>query len=391
MKLWIDNTSLHAAARCLEGRAGLEDDVQGLLHLATELIFSEKVLVSGTETSGVRAQSEQVLGRLLDAGFASDVVYLADSPLSDFKAACRAAAQAFYRDHINQPAIKWQPKDVVAARPDLNKEELLTLDQVHRRLLDLSSSPLQPEDLSEAWEIKVGGAALAMIGSSPELCDLIVRWISTTPSWDESDSSKLISQLRMYLHQELGRQQGCVYAPALARAKRARSLARTIASRLESVAHKVAQQIQPLDLGLPPVASALVRRSHGYPTAILEEACRLRDLAKELRIYLSQIGWSSEVLPLCDLAQTISELESLLERDLYPDKRPKLRNAISSLGVLPLPTLELDVNALCDWVAYKMNRKRVLVLTEVSSALVYGEDEQPALQRLRMYSGLGER
>lgn len=61
MKIWIDNSGLHSAAQCLDGRASLSHDyhLRGLLQFATLIIFSDSLSLNGFEDSGIAARSAE--------------------------------------------------------------------------------------------------------------------------------------------------------------------------------------------------------------------------------------------------------------------------------------------------------------------------------------------
>ena len=98
MKIWTDNTSIHSAARCVEGTAKNEGDISGFLQLATQIIFSENIYVSGFEGDHIALRTKDFCSFLKGIGLSNKEVSIVDIPESIFKNICQKAAEKFSID-----------------------------------------------------------------------------------------------------------------------------------------------------------------------------------------------------------------------------------------------------------------------------------------------------
>src|SRR5687767_3948433 len=96
MKLWIDNTGLHSAGVCLEGRASLEHnyDVRGLLQLATLVIYGNKVSFNGFENRIIANRSREIVEQLQAIGITEDIVSINPVTEIEYALACKTTAES---------------------------------------------------------------------------------------------------------------------------------------------------------------------------------------------------------------------------------------------------------------------------------------------------------
>ena len=100
MRSWIDNTGLHAAGLSLRGLARGKVDADGLLQLATLLVFSDRLFVCGFESEPVAKTSSHIRDELIGIGVPEGVLQVRHDTEFSYAEACRDAAE-YAADEIN--------------------------------------------------------------------------------------------------------------------------------------------------------------------------------------------------------------------------------------------------------------------------------------------------
>lgn len=384
IKIWIDNTGLHSVGRCLEKKGNGPIDVKGLLQLASEIIFSDNILISAFESDGVKLRTESIHSQLLDLGLTPEVLTIQPFAMETYAEVCKTAAEKFSKDieYINFDVENVDKTLLKATKPDFIPKEKRREDSVHR-LITQSWSKQQLKDIARtSLEIKAAGATSYMLIKCESLWEQVCR-LAKSKTWSENMTAQLITALRYYLNDQLAKDKHSLYAPAVARAEVYRKNAESISNRLSSIAVEAAQKLKPKSIGTPSVAGALIERSIGDPKGVIIEALYFRSLAKDLRNYLAKrfdtinfgtFEWNYEV------DTELREIAETLEKELYPKKRPKWRDAIElHLGILPL---SIKMKAFSEWLEFEKKRKYIAVLTEMSKKIAYSESEHLLLNTL---------
>src|ERR1017187_137679 len=133
MKLFIDNTGLHAVGRCLEGEAKGEPDIAGLLQFATQLVFSHELFYSAFPGTGVASRSHEVSEQVSELGVSSDVLRLSPFDAVSYERTLLAAAERL-ADELKFAFTRTPTKSVLIATssPDLNPLEQRHYDNLHQ-------------------------------------------------------------------------------------------------------------------------------------------------------------------------------------------------------------------------------------------------------------------
>ena len=84
MRLWIDNTTLHGAGRCLTGEGRTSRDLRAYLQLATYIVFADHIELGGYEQHGVAELSSAIRSALLKMGLGSDVLEIVETSEADY-------------------------------------------------------------------------------------------------------------------------------------------------------------------------------------------------------------------------------------------------------------------------------------------------------------------
>ena len=390
MRTFIDNTGLHAAGRCLDGNALGDVDIRGLLQLATELVFSESVVVSGFEYEGTKEKSRIIRRELRRLGMPTEGLLIRSYRPHEYTKACRTAADIFSHEFclMFPPAAQddWQMR---AARPDLLPQESAYVHEVHQIVTgDLGDSDFQR--LSAPCLAGRAASSIAyMLTTNDSLLQQVCQFAAAN-GWAESATSQLIAMLRYYANQELAGVKQCVYAPAVARAQLVRRCSHRLTDALSGKVSKAASLLVPRSLGVPGVAGALLIRSRGDPRGVIQEAVALREKASDLRQYL--MGKLNELdvgTPVWNHAMTthVKELARVLGEDLHSERRPHWTDALQ-VHFGP-PFISLDLAKFRRWRESAKLHERVSILTELSLSLAYADDELSLYQRLMQESTKG--
>jgi len=392
MSLFVDNTGLHSAGRCLAGESIGTIDVRGLLQLATEIIFSD-IVVCGYEYKSVREESENVLQLLKQFGVEDSCISTVMFSSRDYAGACDKAAQKFSEDFDSCfPFAGFSSENLIRAAWTVAPSAVENFKELGQRLIAGTYSKDERNAAADVLAVyQAAGSVCYMLATCDDLLAKI-RDFRKTEGWTDELTDQLIIGLRYYANEELALAGANkhIYAPAVARAEIVRKSTRLLSQRLSHVIGKVAEELSsPLLISVPSVAGALVYLSKGDPRAVISEAARLRDIATELRTYLrgkfaaldptSQEYWH-------EVNMEVGELTRDLNQEVRLTEAPNLINA---LDIHPLPPfISARVGSIKDWIEFRKARKRIVVLTELSKALEGSAIAGDMFQKLVVQSSL---
>jgi hypothetical protein len=388
MKLFLDNTGMHAVGRCLDKEGLGQIDVKGLLQFATGIIFSEKITVSGFEREGMRDRSEYIKSLLIGAGLSKEVIEIKLLTHEEFGKACDVAMSNLSDDFpfVFNELMLPQEIQIEALKPKFLPEEQATEDTIHTLFTYLVTQERKQQQLDDIYSTALKdprlGLTLDTVLHSHSLWEQ-VREYSQEYSWTPQTSKYLLTTIRYYVNLELADNIDSFYSPAVARAELLRKKQPIHIELLSTIVKDATEQLSPTDIGAPRVATALVRKAKGDPMGVIKEAVYFRSLADDLRAYLGnkleqyQSGdpnWNKK------LHEEAANIAATLREELKIDRRPELWRAMS---VTPgIPIISGGLEALSEWNRYRRLRKKVIVLTELSETIAYNTKESYAYEKL---------
>lgn len=381
MKLLSDYTFLHSVGRCIRHQADGEPDLAGLLQFATQLVFAETIAFSKVDGSEIISENHDILLALRESGIDETVLSFAKLTRDDFCASSIHAAELLATDlQFVLPNNQLAPHSLLpTARPNLGSKIMQYENRIHEVLLsgsDESRHELIKESLLPAYL----GSAMYML-QSDNLWNSIQQ-IVAKGNWSKMETEYLSMYLRYYLNCQLACKTGqnenvsCEYAPSVSRSRLIDTYSSYVITRLSESVGQAAKALEPVSLGAPSIAEALVLKSKGDPVGLISEALSAREKAKELRgllrsIYDRRTGDEYTSVPINEIRETILTLSKTLRQDLGIEERPEWRHALEFqfVGFVPIPSIKKDINKLIDWIVFKKNQKMVTVLSEFAKTL----------------------
>jgi hypothetical protein len=367
MNLWLDNTGVHAAARCLDGRAAATIDIKGLLQFATLVVFSDQLNVSVFQQADVRRHTEWFGANLLSMGLEPKCLNLREYSASSFFQICRNAAENAASELHSVFEISSNRRQVIGLGPLVHPPRAVVPSESPLALVEQRFDSATYRDIAEeAAARKADGACTYMVATSPSLRQAIRRTVRGNVPGNQH---QLTAALNYFVNATMAEREQTTYAPAVRRAELIRADTDGIAHRFDAAIADLLAKVRPLALGALPIAEAIIARSAGCADGVLEEAIRLRNVAAPLRAALSRRlrGISRGSFDFdAALAAEISECTDLLAIELKLQKRPKLLDALDVTFVVGIPSPELSLRDLGTWLNFRWKRKKVAVLTEIS-------------------------
>jgi hypothetical protein len=387
MKLWIDNTGLHSAGVCLEGRASLEHnyDVRGLLQLATLVIYGNQVSLNGFENRIIADRSREIVGQLQDIGITEDIISISPITEIEYALACKTTAEWIapelfegFNPHEFQ-LLGGGPPDLPRGFRDRQVKSLALANEPE------GSIKLQEVE-ENALSDKAIGAVEYMLASSSALREAVARVMATHPNWSDTHSYQLNIFLRYHLNNALGDQNFSKYAPAIPRAELVNQRSQYIIEALGNTLDKTVADLRGEPLGVPSTLAALLQRSKGEPRAVLKVAREFREHSKPLRDVL---GTLSAKYPddtpesRFEIQRQIKELGRQLRRDVGLETSSTLRDALEIRLIVGIPVPVVSAKAIVEWVHARMQSRRIAVLTELVKASAYSDLSTTLYEKLR--------
>jgi len=388
MDLWIDNTGLQSAGLCLEGKARDEDDVRGLLQLATLIVFG-RVRLNGFEHEQVRRGSESVLARLRSVGIPADVIDLENVQQDTYADACLKAAlhaaQELERGFVisgSNPFSSLEPPEL--PRGTRERQEAFV------ELLDQSVSDLR-KTAESALSERAMGAVDFMVSSSPslraQLAQLDLRC---------QRPYQINVYLRFCLNEALGRHFRSTYAPSVARAelveRNATSILDALGEETSNIVSEYRDRFSHCALDIPTVWAFLLHKAKGDPESVLIEASSLRSETKLLRSALSAMDnsmKSGDLRSEFDQRNTVRDLADQMRARLDPSEQTGVLDAISVKLSPTTGSVGLSLGEIKKWYSKQRQKPLIVALTDVVKvAVMYmdaHEDYNTLLKKARRH------
>lgn len=373
MHLWIDNTGLHGAGKCLLGEARTDYEIKGLLQLATLIVFADTIEVGDFEAPVVAATSADFRDMLLNIGLEEGALLIHPKSREDYALACRGAAdfageELVHRFRADEQVILGLPEPNIPRGAQFRPERTEWI--VH--LTDASELAKVNEC---ALNTRAMGAVDYMLSGSARLRHALLQLISEEPDWSSGHTFQVESMLRAYLNDHLAQQVDATYAPAPHRADVITRQNHWVLEQLSNALDPIVNELRPEPLGIASVFEALIRRAKGEPRGIIGEALNMRERAAPLRPLLSKLqhaGIGGEPSSLHEIKQKIADVARGVRIDLGLESPWDALKIETPLG-LPKPSMPL--NALIDWARFRASMGRRAVLTDVvQSAAHLGVD-----------------
>lgn len=368
MKIWLDNTGLHAGGRCLIGQAKTEVDVEGLVQLGCFIGIGRSLHVNGFEESPIRNFTEETQQRI--AGLGPDGPPIVIEPSSTYRAACLqagkvAAMELRHGFDLESTSVEdLKPSNVRAA-------DVASQVAFARSVMDETFDGSFPEIADLALGRKAVGAFDLMLASSDLLREALVSLRAQQFTWTDDEIYAVTAACRYHLNQVLADQVGGVAGPAVARARMvSRRNAFTLEALDESLRTAASNAID-RPIPTPPLFGVLVRRSRGDPGGLVEEAKALNERlaeaveAFEADLNLSEKGTIGSAVRHKALTKEISDSVAR-SLNLQPKKQfPFGALLVSLLGWIPTEILKTDGPGLREWWAERSTDRKWAVFSEV--------------------------
>lgn len=388
MLLWIDNTTLHGAGRCLAREGRTFRDLRSLFQLATLLVFAEKLELGQFEQGEVIAQSKSVRDTLVTLGLSPLALEIVPTTESEYVAAAQATAsytatEIPFRFRVDEGRLLGlNSLDIPQGstfRPDRAKWIAMEVDDP----ADLEK--IAQESLPE----KAMGAVDYMLATSDELRASVRGLMTATPDWSDLQTFQLESMLRSVLNDRLAEQRGGIYAPAPHRGELVHRQNLWLLGQLRDMMDATVQQLRGESLGLPVVVQALVSASGGDPAGFIREALRLREQAAPLRRDLSdfQSRLTDGDLDRHQVWLEIRDLGRAIRSDLGLEGAEGLE-AFSFDFPVGLPSASLNPSGIVRWLRDRLSRSKRIALTHVAKSAAFIDSPQDDLRRLA-FAALG--
>lgn len=372
MKILLDNTSCHSILRALTGTNNDENDLKNLLSYCTELIFCDKIYSPDSNTKGIESSTTRLKQIFSTVGLAKNI--FETLPLSDknFEKACKYAIDS-YAIEIGS-SFKYQKlilEEINKQRPSLNEVENRNFNLLHRLLKNGEEKEIIDWGQENEEGKLVVGSSVYVLSQSPEFLKELINNSTTKDNWGISDTSQMISNIRMFMHDYSASLNNSHLSPSITRVKNFTNRANLLSKRVNSIL-KVNPDELYSNVGLPPIDITLINRSKGDLERLLDVVLELREKAKPLRKYINKKEkYDPYYLETYQANKDFQELRTEFIESNEISEKITFWNAISKIKIFPIPTLELEVGNLAKWIEKRKKKKRIRILTNLSSEIVY--------------------
>lgn len=380
MNLLIDNSTIRAAGRCLDGKAQGSQDVLDLLQLLTAYVFSQRVFIPGFVHDKIKIETIGVINKLeKQIGFDKNFFVLTEENQESIRGVCHTASTSFYDafksfesriTNDSLPLFGFQEKKTGIPESEKNHTR-----DIHS-LLNSSNGPDLIENIKKdpfSNENREYGTVGYMIASS----EFIQKFVdSNKDDWSPRVTFWFIAVLRFYLNVSISKKYFADYLPSITRAKMIRSdtskvrkaISEYLLDGVNNIIDKktITQLQQPGKI--PAISRALAYRSGGKVKPLLEYALDARIKGQEFRDLLSKRfeKYKADEFNLMDaLDNDLKGLARALRYKINPQKLIEESLEIDDLAGIPIPNL----SSLPKWGEMTFKRKQLTILSEFAKTL----------------------
>lgn len=369
MKIWLDNTGLHAGGRCLVGKAKSEVDVEGLVQLGCFIALGRSLHVNGFEDAPIATFTAEVKDIIESTASSGPPVVV--EPSSSYRTACITAGKAAARElrsGFDVPTGNINDLKPSGVHPENVRRQVAFLRQV----MDGAFVGNYAEIADNALEQKAVGAFDLMLASSEDLREVFRSLRSRRAEWSDDRLYAATAACRYHLNHELAHQVGAVAGPAVARARIVASRNTTVLEALDDSLRVAASAAAKRPVPTPPLFGTLVKKSRGEPSRLIQEARKLNaQLAKAVEAFESDLSHAdSDTLGAAIRRESLAaEIRDSVARELK--LKPKTKSPFGAEFVLllgwmiPGVRLKWDGAAVKEWWAEKQSDRKYSVFSEV--------------------------
>jgi hypothetical protein len=366
MRLWIDNTGLHGAGKCLTSAAQTPYDFKGLLQLGTLIVFAETMEFGDFEPEEIAETSRQFLEEMRPLGVDESIILVRTKSRDEYARACRAAADFGAEELIcqfsaDETLVSIDPTATIPRGAQFRAERT---EWIATQLEDDSELARINET---ALDARAMGAIDYMLSGSAPLRRVVSAIIDREQAWSHGHTFQVESMLRAYLNEQLAQQIHASYAPAAHRADVVARQNDWVVNQLSNALDPIVEKLRGAPLGVPSVYEALIRKSRGDPRGVVGAAIEMRATAADLRSALRALQKTGSDNPASEfkIRREIADLARGVRMDLGLESPWDAVVLEVPLGMPTDATISSPIKALLDWARLRWHKGRRIVLTDI--------------------------
>lgn len=389
MDILIDNTSIHSAGNMLVGTKAKLIDVDSLLQLCLQIIFSNKIYLTGLDLDDIKNKSHGVIRKLESLGLPPETITFGDYDINTLVNGCKEAALVC-ADDLRLFGVP-EKDDLSAYGPELPvnflQSETFFIDAICSNPKNINLSEIKESSLSK----KANGAVDYMIADCSALREAFLYLRKRHGEISKNQLYQLTSFMRARLNQSIASSKNLIYSPSVTRARRVRLAVNFVLKELSSaVDNALITAFSLSSLEVPTLEKYLIIKSKGVPEKMLEEALCLREKTIALRSWIKAVVQPESDLTVFKMHQIRAAMKTVSE-DLYESikYRPatsKLQGVLDMLPILLNPKEYFPGERLAAWLRYNSSKKRLAALTEISLTTQYTQELVPEKNNLVEYA-----
>ena len=374
MEILTENGAFQNFGLCITKKCTDLDQIDDFLQLCTQLIFYEKINLSGLVPDYVRKGSEEVIAILNRNNNFFDIAFqnIEDNDTSEL---IHTVASKYY-DKISYYLEGYvinisNPEGLL---PKLNNELFEKVKKITEEIRNGSIDNLLNGDLYHQSTFSTDSALVKIISCNENIFHKLFDF-SKKYDWTDTTTLQLISDLRILTNKIFAEKNGKLYSPAVRRGRKEKQiLERIFLSKIEQLTRDATNAITYPDyIQMPSIKDYLTKKGNGNPDDIVKEVSLLREEFKHVRKYIQEMGKNS----LYDSLQALNEISTKVIEEAKigrPSRHKKVIENIQDINLGPISVSIPDIP--------EMNRKKklghcVLAFTETIDDMIKNNDEYP--------------
>jgi len=348
MDILGENGAFQNIGLCIDKKCKDTDQIDDFLQLCIQMIFYEKISLSGLVPDYIKQRSSEIID-VLKREYKFFNIDFQDININDSDELIKEVSEKYYFTIDNKlEEYKTIIKNAKGLLPKLNDETFEKLKKSTEAIKNNNINALTKGDLSEQSTFSTDSSVVKIICYKEEIFKKLVEF-SKEYDWNETMALQLISDLRVITNKILATKNRKIYSPAVRRGrKEKKTLEKIFILSVEKLTRNVSAELcSPSYIEMPSIKEYLVEKGAGNPIKILKISSELREKFKPVREYIINMGKSS----IYNSLQTLNEISTKVIEEAKTGKPSEHRKIIENiidlnlgpLGAIPLPdTIEID-------------------------------------------------
>jgi len=294
MVVLAENGAFQNLGLCIEKKCKDTDQIDDFLQLCIQMIFYDKISLSGLVPDYIAQRSKEIIDTLKRADTLFDIDFQ-NINNKDSDEMIKEVGEVYYRkidDSLEE--YKTIIKNAKGLLPKLNDATFEKIKKVTEAIKNNSIDTITKGDLYQQSTFSTDSSLVKIISYEENIFKKLVVF-SKEYDWNETMSLQVISDLRVLTNKILAVKNGKYYSPSVRRGRKEKQIIDKIfLSKIENLTRDAAAELfNPAYISMPSLKDYITEKGKGNPIDIIKVVSKLRKDFGPVRERIQKLGKNS--------------------------------------------------------------------------------------------------